>query len=70
MDEIGTRDSVLGERLGRLLRADELMGVDDVSVLTDDSAAVRENEEGVEREVLTASPQGRSRPGDAGGGNA
>jgi len=69
MDEIGTRDSVLGERLGRLLRADELMGVDDVSVLTDDSDAVRD-EGGVEWEALTGPPSGRSRPGDAGGGRA
>jgi hypothetical protein len=69
MDEIGTRDPVLGERLERLLRSDELMGVDDVSVLTDDSAAVRD-EGGVEWEALTGPPSGRSSPGDAGGGRA
>jgi HEAT repeat protein len=56
MEEIVSRDAVLGERLSRLLRTDDLMTVEDVSSLDDDSAAVRASEEGVEWEVLTGPP--------------
>jgi len=45
----------------------ELMAVDDVSALDDDSAAVRASEEGVEWEVLTGPPSPRS-PHDGGDG--
>lgn len=64
MDEIVARDASLGERLERLMRSDELMAVEDVSALTDDSAAVRANEEGVEWEVLTSPPPPASHPGE------
>lgn len=53
LDELHRRDATLGERLRRLMRSDELMGVDSVTGLDDDSAAVRASEEGVEWEVLT-----------------
>ncbi len=53
LDEIHRRDATLGERLRKLMRSDELMGVDSVNGLDDDSAAVRASEEGVEWEVLT-----------------
>jgi HEAT repeat protein len=56
MDEIQARDALLGERLRRLMRSDELMSVDDVRALDDDSAAVRASEEGVVWEVLTGPP--------------
>ncbi len=68
MDEIFARDALLGDRLRRLMRQDELMSVDDVSALDDDHAAVRASEEGVEWEVLTGPPPPRPRsdvPGDA-----
>jgi len=66
MDEIQSRDAVLGERLRRLMRS-ELMAVDDISSLDDDSAAVRASEEGVEWEVLTGPPSSRL-PRDGGDG--
>jgi len=53
LDEINRRDASLGERLRRLMRSDELMGVESVRGLDDDSAAVKASEEGVEWEVLT-----------------
>jgi len=61
MDEITSRDAVLGERLSRLMRSEDLMTAEDVTTLDDDSAAVRASEEGVEWEVLTGpSPPARS----------
>ena len=66
MDQILSRDPVLGERLRRLMRNEELMAVADVSALDDDSAAVRASEEGVEWEVLTGPPPPRPRPVDSG----
>jgi HEAT repeats len=53
LDEIQRRDAALGERLRKFMRSDELMAVDSVHGLDDDSAAVRASEEGVEWEVLT-----------------
>jgi HEAT repeat protein len=67
--EIQRRDSALGERLRRFLRSDELMSVEDATGLSDDSAAVRATEEGVEWEVLTGPPPPQSRFGDGGGGD-
>lgn len=64
LQEIQRRDGSLGERLRRFLRSDELMSVEDAGSLSDDSAAVRAAEEGVEWEVLTGPPQPRA--GDGG----
>ena len=69
LDEIQARDPALGERLRRFLRSDELMSVEDASALSDDSAAVRANEDGVEWEVLTGPPPPKPR-GDGDGGGA
>jgi HEAT repeat protein len=69
LDELQARDPGLGERLRRFLRSDDLMSVEDASVLSDDSAAVRANEEGVEWEVLTGPPPPKPR-GDGAGGDA
>ena len=70
LDQIMSRDPALGDRLRRFLRSDELMGVEDASVLNDDSAAVRATEEGVEWEVLTGPPPPKPRGGDGAGGDA
>ena len=69
LDALQARDPALGERLRRFLRADELMSVEDASALSDDSAAVRANEEGVEWEVLTGPPPPKPRR-DGDGGDA
>ena len=70
MDEIVSRDAVLGERLSRLMRSDDLMTVEDVTALDDDSAAVRASEEGVEWEVLTGPSPPASSPGEPRRGGA
>ncbi len=70
LDDIGTRDRALLERLERYLRNEELMGIDDPDPLADDSPVVRANDEGVEWELLTGPPPTRERAPDAGGGNA
>ena len=68
MEEILARDPILGERLRRFLRVEELMAMEDASQLQDDSAAVRATEEGVEWEVLTGPPRPSAHPGGASGG--
>ena len=70
LDELARRDGSLGERLRRFLRSDDLMSVEDVSILYDDSAAVRSSEDGVEWEVLTGPPPAKPRGGDGAGGDA
>jgi hypothetical protein len=70
MDEIAAGDRVLGERVERMMRSEELMSAENVDALSDDSAAVRATEEGVEWEVLTGPPSPSQSPGDAGGGHA
>jgi HEAT repeat protein len=68
LDEIAARDRGLAERVDRLMRTDELMAVENADLLSDDSAMVRANEEGVEWEVLTGPP--KARPHAAGPGDA
>ncbi len=70
LDEIGARDRALHERLERLMHNEELMDIEDVDSLTDDSPAVRAAEEGVEWEVLTGPPPPKEQSGEAGGGEA
>ncbi len=69
LDEIAASDRLLGERLERFMRQDELMSADQVEALSDDSPAVRASEEGVEWEILTGPPPPRQRPGEAGSGH-
>ena len=69
IEEIQRRDPVLGERLRRFLRSDELMSVEDASALNDDSASVRATEEGVEWEVLTGPAHSAPRVGVGDGGD-
>jgi HEAT repeat protein len=69
MDEIAARDRVLNERIERMMRNEELMSADDVGILSDDSPAVRNSEEGVEWEVLTGPPPTKQRPGESSGGH-
>src|SRR5436309_2191168 len=52
MDEIVLRDRLLGERIDRMMRNEELMSGDDNDQLSDEHPAVRASEEGVEWEVL------------------
>lgn len=68
MDEISLRDRTLGERIERMMRSEELMSAEGVDALTDESAAVRASEEGVEWEILTGPPPPNERSGDSGGG--
>jgi HEAT repeat protein len=70
MDEISARDRMLGERVERMMRSEELMSAENADALSDDSAAVRATEEGVEWEVLTGPPPRNESPGDAGEGHA
>jgi HEAT repeat protein len=70
LDEIQSRDPALGERLRRFLKSDELMSVEDTGGLSDDSAAVRASEEGVEWEVLTGPPHPKPQHRDGHGGDA
>ncbi len=70
LDELGTRDRALLERIERYLRNEELMGVDDPDALPDDSPMVRASDEGVEWELLTGPPPTRERAPESGGGNA
>jgi HEAT repeat protein len=68
LDEVAVRDRALAERVDRLMRSDDLMAVENADALSDDSAVVRANEEGVEWEILTGPP--KSRPHSAGPGDA
>lgn len=68
--EIVSRDPALGERLERFMRSEDLMSVEDASVLSDESAAVRASEEGVVWEVLTAPSPPPPPPGDGDDGRA
>lgn len=63
-------DRGLAERLERMLRNEELMTSEDPDDLRDDSDVVRASEEGVEWEVLTGPPQGRSGAGSSGKGSS
>jgi HEAT repeat protein len=56
---LGAADRPLHERLGHMLRNDEIMTRDDPAGLRDDSDLVRASEEGVEWEVLTGPPVDR-----------
>lgn len=69
LEEIASLERLLGERLERLMRQEELMSVHDADSLSDDSPSVRATEEGVEWEVLTGPPPPRQRPSDAGSGH-
>jgi len=67
-DEIAAADRHLGERLARMMRNDELMGVEGGDALSDESPAVKASEEGFEWEVLTGPPA--PTPEASGGGRA
>lgn len=67
-EELSTRDRLLGERIDRMLRNEELMSVEGGETLGDDSAVVRASEEGLEWEVLTGPATNPPRPGAAEGG--
>lgn len=69
-DEIAARDRHLGERVERMMRNDELMSAEGGDALSDESAVVRANEEGLEWEVLVGPPVSVPRPDDPGGGRA
>jgi HEAT repeat protein len=69
-DDLAARDRHLGERVERMMRNDELMAAEGGETLSDESAVVRANEEGLEWEVLTGPPTGVPRPEDPGGGRA
>lgn len=60
LDQLGTLDRPLYERLSRMMQNDELMTNEDPDDLRDDSDLVRASEEGVEWEVLTGPPQARA----------
>ncbi len=68
LERFAKLDRALHERLGRLMKHDDLMGTEDPGQLRDDGALVRASEEGVEWEVLTGPPPPRSRPGGPGAG--
>jgi hypothetical protein len=68
LDEIAVRDRILGERIERMMRNDDLMGAEDPDGLSDDHPSVRATEEGVEWEVLTGPPPAKQRA-EAGGGH-
>jgi hypothetical protein len=61
---------VLGERIERMMRNEELMSADHPDSLSDDNPVVRATEEGVEWEVLTGPPPPKQpRSADSGGGH-
>lgn len=66
LDEIALRDRQLGDRVGRMLRHEELMADDLGGDLSDESPIVQAVEEGLEWEVLTgpARPAPRKEAGD------
>jgi len=68
--EITVLDRLLGDRLERMMRSEELMSIENVETLSDDSAAVRATEEGVEWEVLIGPPPPKDDPGAVGSGSA
>jgi HEAT repeat protein len=70
MNDIATRDQALGERIERMMRNDDLMSTEDVETLSDESAAVRATEEGVEWEILTGPPPPTDPKGESGGERA
>lgn len=70
LDELASRDRALGERLERMMTNDELMSAEGGDALSDDSAVVRANEEGLEWELLTGPPVHAPRPPAPGGGHA
>jgi HEAT repeat protein len=65
-DELAERDGPLAERLGRLMRNEELMRAVDGASLADDHPLVRAAEEGLESEVLAGPARSapREEPGD------
>jgi len=65
LDDLQQRDAVLGERLRKFMKSDDLMSVDDASALTDDHHAVVASEDGVEWEVITGPPPPKRDGGDA-----
>lgn len=69
LEEFAARDRALYERISRLMRNEELMSVEAVDDLNDDSPTVRASEEGVEWEVLTGPPPPRTGQPEAGGGS-
>jgi hypothetical protein len=71
-EELSIRDRALGERIDRMLRNEELMSIEDGSLLGDDSPVVRASEEGFEWEVLTgpATTDPRPTPPEAARGDA
>ncbi len=68
--DLEVRDRELGERLGQLLRNDELMHADADELLPDDSPLVRQTMEGVVWEVLTGPPPSGPPEGSAEHGGA
>jgi len=70
LDALQARDAQLGERLRKFMKSDELMAVEDASALSDDHAAVRASEDGVEWELITGPPPPPKPRGDAGRGDA
>lgn len=66
---LAARDRALAERLERLMKNEELMGLDPIDAYGDDHPAVRSSEEGVEWELLTGPPPPPERPPGASGGD-
>ena len=62
LDAMRLRDRVVAEQLERLMKNDELMGLEHADDVSDDDPAVRAAEEGVEWELLTGPPPPGGRP--------
>ena len=69
-DELAALDRYLGERVGRMMRSEELMAAEGGDALSDESEVVRASEEGLEWEVLTGPPAIVPAPENSGGGRA
>jgi len=69
LGELAHRDRALHDRLARMMQNDELMGLENASVIADDHDLVRSSEEGVEWELLTGPPPDTDRPTPDGGGH-
>jgi len=68
LDQLRRLDPDVAERIERLTRQEDLMSVENADGLSDDSAVVRANEEGVVWEILTGPPVPRDPPRESGPG--
>ena len=69
LEDLAASDRALTDRVERVMRNDEIMGLEQAATLADDHELVRASEDGVEWELLTGTSPAPARPADTGSGH-